>query len=132
MFRKGLLSRRQFERILRPTAEDPVPLIRAHAATFEGTWNVLLVDADPGVRRAALRACGREFHTPPQPSLVPVLLAYLQMGDAETRVLALKALSNHAHGITISRQFLDTIRQAKADPDPRVSKTAKQLFAWVK
>jgi hypothetical protein len=131
MFREGLLSKAQFEQIVLASTVDPIALIRAHAAAFPSTWSGLLVDVDPGVRREAIKACGREFYTERQESLVPILLTQFQMGDPQTRVLALKGLKNHAGG-ALYRQFLDTIRQAKADPDPTVSQTARQLFDWVK
>jgi hypothetical protein len=130
MKREGLLSEDQFAQVLAAAAQDAAPLVRAHAAAFPRTWSTLLLDADPRVRLVALKAASGPLATQQMP-LMPILLGKVQDGDADTRVLALKALAIHTGG-GIGRPFEETIDRARHDPDPRVAATATKLFPWVK
>ena len=124
-----LLAEHQFEQVLGAAVIDRSPLVRAQAATFPATWQRLLIDGDPCVRREVLKAAAGR-HASQNMALTPILLSKIQNGNAETKVLALRALSRHtggAHG----RQFQDTIAYAKTHPDPNVSETAQRLFDWV-
>ena len=124
----------QFRQVLDAAVRVPCPLVRAQAAAFAETWQQLLVDANPNVRRQALIAAATSRKTLPYPKnleLVAVLLCKIQEGDSETKVLALKALANNSGG-PCGRQFQDTINAARTDPDPNVNETAKRLFEWIK
>jgi len=125
-----MLSEEQFSQALAASVEDASPLVRAHAAAFPQTWQTLLLDADPRVRREALKAAGGPQAYRQMISLMPILLGKVQDGDADTKVLALKALAKHTGG-GIGRQFQETIAQAKSDPEAKVAETARNLFEWV-
>jgi hypothetical protein len=130
MKKEGLVSEDQFSQLLAAAGEDASPLIRAHATVFHKTWQTLLLDADPRVRSQALKAAGGPQATQ-QMSLMPILLGKVQDGDADTRVLALKALAIHTGG-SIGRQFRETIDRARNDREPMVVEAARKLFPWVK
>ena len=130
MKRQGMLSEKQFAQVLAASVEDAYPLVRAHAAAFPQTWQILLLDADPRVRHEALKAAGGPLACQ-QMALMPVLLGKVQDGDSATKILALKALAIHTGG-QVGRQFQESIARAKSDPDPTVAETARKLFGWVK
>lgn len=130
MKRQGMLSEKQFAQVLAASVEDAYPLVRAHAAAFPQTWQILLLDADPRVRRAALKAAGGPLACQ-QMALMPILLGKVQDGDSATKILALKALAIHTGG-QIGRQFQESIARANSDPDSTVAETARKLFGWVK
>jgi hypothetical protein len=130
MKKEGLVSEDQLAQLLAAAGEDASPLIRAHATAFPMTWQTLLLDADPRVREEALKAAGGA-QACQQMSLMPILLGKVQDGDADTKVLALKALAIHT-GEGIGRQFQETIDRARNDPEPKVAETARNLFPWVK
>ena len=132
MKKEGLVSEDQFAQFLTASMEDASPLIRAHATAFPKTWQTLLLDADPRVRKEALKAAGGVGgQACQQMSLMPILMSKVQDGDADTKVLALKALAIHTGG-GIGRQFQETVDRARNDPEPKVAETARKLLPWVK
>lgn len=130
MKRQGMLSNEQYLQVLAVAMEDAYPLVRAHAAAFPPTWEILLIDANRRVRHEALKGAGGPLAYQ-QMNLMPILLGKVQEGDPATKILALKALAKHTGG-RIGRQFRETVARAKNDSDSRVADTARQLFDWVK